>query len=83
MALMVSVSGIRGIFGTDLTPENLARFTASYGTWVNGGTVVLGRDSRTTGKLCEDIDKVLRKIQAQNYAGSNHRPTISGIRHPE
>ncbi|MGB0347985.1 MAG: phosphoglucosamine mutase, partial [Balneolaceae bacterium] len=55
MALMVSVSGIRGIFGTDLTPENLARFTASYGTWVNGGTVVLGRDSRTTGKLCEDI----------------------------
>lgn len=52
---MVSVSGIRGIFGTDLTPENLARFTAAYGTWVNGGTVVLGRDSRTTGKLCEDI----------------------------
>lgn len=55
MALMVSVSGIRGIFGTDLTPENLARFTAAYGTWVNGGTVILGRDSRTTGKLCEDI----------------------------
>ena len=52
---MVSVSGIRGIFGTDLTPENLARFTAAYGTWVQGGTVVLGRDSRTTGKLCEDI----------------------------
>jgi phosphomannomutase len=55
MALMVSVSGIRGIFGTDLTPENLARFTAAYGTWVKGGTVVVGRDSRTTGKLCEDI----------------------------
>jgi len=52
---MVSVSGIRGIFGTDLTPENLARFTAAYGTWVKGGTVVLGRDSRTTGELCEDI----------------------------
>jgi phosphomannomutase len=55
MALMVSVSGIRGIFGTDLTPENLARFTAAYGTWVEGGTVVLGRDSRVTGKICEDI----------------------------
>lgn len=55
MALMISVSGIRGIFGTDLTPENLARFTAAYGTWINGGTVVLGRDSRVTGKLCEDI----------------------------
>lgn len=55
MALMVSVSGIRGIFGTDLTPEHLSRFSAAYGTWLKGGTVILGRDSRTTGKLCEDI----------------------------
>ncbi|MTI88162.1 MAG: phosphoglucosamine mutase [Balneolaceae bacterium] len=55
MALMISVSGIRGIFGTDLTPENLTRFTAAYGTWLKGGSVVLGRDSRTTGSICEDI----------------------------
>lgn len=52
---MISVSGIRGIFGTDLTPQNLTRFTAAYGTWLKGGTVVLGRDSRVTGKICEDI----------------------------
>ena len=52
---MISVSGIRGVFGTDLTPENLARFTAAYGTWLKGGTVVLGRDSRVTGQICEDI----------------------------
>lgn len=52
---MISVSGIRGIFGTDLTPENIARFTAAYGTWLNGGTVVVGRDSRVTGQICEDI----------------------------
>lgn len=52
---MVSVSGIRGIFGTDLTPDNLARFTAAFGTWLEGGTVVVGRDSRVTGKICEDI----------------------------
>lgn len=55
MALMVSVSGIRGIFGSDLNPENLARYTAAYGSWIQGGTVVLGRDSRTTGELCENI----------------------------
>lgn len=55
MALMISVSGIRGIFGTDLTPENLARFAAAYGTWAKGGTIVLGRDSRVTGELCEHI----------------------------
>lgn len=55
MALMISVSGIRGIFGTDLTPENLTRFTAAYGTWLDGGTVVVGRDTRATGQICEDL----------------------------
>jgi phosphomannomutase len=55
MALMVSVSGIRGIFGTDLTPENLVHYSAAFGTWLNGGKVVVGRDSRVTGQICEDI----------------------------
>lgn len=55
MALMISVSGIRGIFGTHLTPKNLVNFTAAYGSWLNGGTVVVGRDTRVTGQICEDI----------------------------
>lgn len=52
---MISVSGIRGIFGTHLTPQNIFEFTAAYGTWLDGGTVVVGRDSRVTGQICEDI----------------------------
>ncbi len=52
---MVSVSGIRGIFGTDLNPQNLVNYTAAYGTWLKGGRVVVGRDSRVTGQICEDI----------------------------
>lgn len=55
MALMVSVSGIRGIFGPDLNPENLARYSAAFGQWTGGGTVVVGRDSRVTGELCEQV----------------------------
>jgi phosphomannomutase len=55
MSLMVSISGIRGIFGTDLTPQNLELYASAYGTWLGGGTVVLGRDSRVTGELCEHI----------------------------
>ncbi len=55
MALMISVSGIRGIFGSHLTPKNLVSFTAAYGTWLSGGSVVVGRDSRVTGQICEDI----------------------------
>jgi len=55
MALMTSISGIRGIFGTDLTPENITRFTEAYGNVVGPGTIVVGRDTRVTGQICEDI----------------------------
>jgi phosphomannomutase len=55
MSLMISVSGIRGVFGTDLTPENLTRFTAAFGSWTKSGKVVVGRDTRVTGQICEDI----------------------------
>ena len=52
--LMISVSGMRGIVGKDLTPELVARHAAALGAWVRngGGTrVVLGRDARTSGKM--------------------------------
>jgi len=59
--LMVGVSGIRGIVGTDLTPENVARYAAAFGTWAKDGKretgnvkrarVVLGRDARTSGPM--------------------------------
>jgi phosphomannomutase len=52
--LMISVSGMRGIIGKDLTPEIVARHAAALGAWVraNGGThVVLGRDARTSGEM--------------------------------
>lgn len=55
MALMVSVSGIRGIFGSHLTPENLVTYAAAFGHWADGGSMVVGRDSRTTGQICEDL----------------------------
>jgi phosphomannomutase len=52
--LMVSVSGMRGHVGTDLTPELVARHAAALGAWVRdagGRTVVLGRDARTSGEM--------------------------------
>lgn len=50
--LMRSVSGVRGIVGTDLTPEIVRRYAAAFGRLVlTGGRtrVVLGRDSRESG----------------------------------
>jgi len=57
-ALMVGVSGIRGIVGEGLTPEVVRQWAQAFGTWVKeageGGrgkrhAVVLGRDSRQSG----------------------------------
>jgi phosphomannomutase len=59
--LMIGVSGVRGIVGTDLTPEMVARWAAAFGVWAtkaNGdrgkgkrAAVVLGRDARTSGPM--------------------------------
>jgi phosphomannomutase len=54
--LMISVSGIRGHVGTDLTPELVARYAAALGAWSRSAqsgrpTVVLGRDARTSGPM--------------------------------
>ncbi|HEY7504776.1 MAG TPA: phosphoglucosamine mutase [Gemmatimonadales bacterium] len=56
--LMISVSGMRGHVGTDLTPELVARHAAALGAWVRSGAtaggrpvVVLGRDARTSGPM--------------------------------
>src|SRR5213592_1207844 len=60
--LMVSVSGVRGLVGTDLTPEVVARWAAAFGTWAKHGrpdgrtarrpvSIVIGRDARTSGPM--------------------------------
>jgi len=55
--LMISVSGVRGIVGSDLTPEMMARWAAAFGVWANGNgrgkrtVVVVGRDARTSGPM--------------------------------
>jgi phosphomannomutase len=52
--LMISVSGMRGHVGTDLTPELVARHAAALGAWAKSRgrpLVVLGRDARTSGPM--------------------------------
>lgn len=47
--LMVSVSGIRGVYGTSLTPQLALTAAANFGVFSGKGKIVIGRDSRTTG----------------------------------
>jgi phosphomannomutase len=66
MALIKSISGIRGTIGgkTDenLTPLDVVKFAAAYGTWlktqstsVENKKVVIGRDGRISGKMVSSI----------------------------
>jgi phosphomannomutase len=50
-ALIVSVSGIRGIVGDSLTPEAALAFAQALGTATQGGRIVLSRDGRPSGLM--------------------------------
>jgi len=49
--LKISISGVRGVVGDSLTPVLLTRFAQAFGTYVGSGTVVVGRDTRTSGEM--------------------------------
>ena len=51
MALMISVSGIRGLIGQTLTPTLVTEAAAAFGTHLGRGLVVVGRDSRPSGPM--------------------------------
>ena len=60
-SLMMSVSGIRGLLGEGMNPEIASRFTAAFARGLDGGIVVVGRDSRPSGPLIADaVDATLR-----------------------
>ncbi|MCU0471667.1 MAG: phosphoglucosamine mutase [Arcicella sp.] len=64
MTLIKSISGIRGTIGgkvgEGLTPLDVVKFTAAYGTWLKRKTpqnqlIVLGRDARLSGDMVSKL----------------------------
>ena len=61
MPLMVSVSGIRGLVGEDLTPEIIVRYTAAFATRCRENlegrraSIVVGRDGRPSGHMLLEL----------------------------
>ena len=49
--LKISISGVRGVVGQSLTPQLLTRFAQAFGTHTGSGTIVIGRDPRTSGEM--------------------------------
>ena len=48
---ILSISGLRGIVGDGLDPNFVVKFSQALGILSDRGTVVVGRDGRSTGKM--------------------------------
>jgi phosphomannomutase len=55
MSLMVSISGIRGVVGSTLTPEVVVKYASAFAEYCDRGRIVLGRDGRVTGKTIGNL----------------------------
>jgi phosphomannomutase len=63
MALIKSISGIRGTIGgvpgKSLTPVDLVKFTTAYGAWIatqgDNKKIIIGRDGRISGGMVRDL----------------------------
>ena len=61
--LVVSISGIRGVFGDGLDAGDIVRYASAFGSWCfkrasdrgSRPLVVVGRDARVTGKICANL----------------------------
>ena len=51
--LKIGISGVRGIVGDSMTPKLVMDFAAAFGTFLHGGTVLVGRDTRVSGPMLE------------------------------
>ncbi len=63
MALIKSISGIRGTIGgkpgENLTPIDIVKFATAYGSWLKSNNkprkVVIGRDARLSGEMVQQL----------------------------
>jgi len=49
--LKIGTSGVRGVVGDAMTPELIVNFACAFGTYCDGGTVVVGRDTRPSSVM--------------------------------
>ena len=49
--LKIGTSSVRGVVGEALTPALVVNFASAFGTWCDGGPVVIGRDTRASSAM--------------------------------
>jgi phosphomannomutase len=49
--LKIGITGVRGVVGQTLTPELVVRFAEAFGSYLDGGAVLVCRDPRPSGPM--------------------------------
>ncbi len=49
--MKISISGIRGIFGNDLTLKDVLRFCNNFSTLIKSKKCIIARDTRPSGNM--------------------------------
>src|SRR6266498_882922 len=57
--LKIGITGVRGIVGESFTPELVVEFAQAFGTYMDGGRILVCRDTRPSGSM----------VQAAVFAG--------------
>lgn len=78
MTLKLGISGVRGIVNESLTDDVAMGFAQAFATYICEGTVIIGRDTRPSGKDIEKlvISKLLECGINVLYAGIAATPTM-------
>lgn len=72
---MVSISGIRGVVGTTLTPEVVVKYAAAYSEYCERGPIALGRDGRISGPPIADLVSAALRHMGSNVIDLGVVPT--------
>jgi phosphomannomutase len=70
--LKIGISGVRGIVGETMTPELVMDFACAFGTFLGGGRVLVGRDTRPSGPM-------LQRAVLAALASTGCRPLDAGV----
>jgi phosphomannomutase len=75
MSLKASISGIRGVVGTSLTPPLIVDYVSAFSSIIGDGTILIGRDSRVTGEMIVSLVKSVLNASGHNVVDIGIVPT--------
>lgn len=80
--IIASVSGVRGIYGDNLTPQNISKFTSAFAEYCRKNSkskkIVVGRDGRLNGEIISNlvVNNLLLSGFEVVYIGIAPTPTV-------